>query len=181
MTKATVLERLTVLAKQLQFYWALGHLVTVAMALAHFLSRSKATFNWSLYGTLASYSLIVYKTHAGTLSGPGGMQDKARRLLLDENVQYFLLAGSWALSGKPLSFALVPFATFAAFHLLGFIRSEILAKVWIESASSPSTSSSATEGETPKASLKTRFMSTLGSFLTEYQVCIPSSAFYAKL
>ncbi|KAG6832224.1 hypothetical protein H0H92_004189 [Tricholoma furcatifolium] len=48
-----------------------------------------------------------------------------RRALLDENVQYFILAFFWW-SSKPIAFALVPYTIFSLFHALTFTRTTLM-------------------------------------------------------
>ncbi|CAO3609927.1 unnamed protein product [Cunninghamella blakesleeana] len=52
-----------------------------------------------------------------------------QRLVVDENVQYFILALYWFFS-KPVEVTLIPFATFSLFHALGYIRSNIIPTVF---------------------------------------------------
>ncbi|OJT16001.1 Nucleoporin POM33, partial [Trametes pubescens] len=48
-----------------------------------------------------------------------------QRALLDENIQYFIMAFFWW-SSKPVTFALVPYAIFSLFHALTFTRTTLL-------------------------------------------------------
>ncbi|OCB85258.1 hypothetical protein A7U60_g7885 [Sanghuangporus baumii] len=64
-------------------------------------------YSLSYFGALVSYAIVCYKSFA------------------NQNVQYFLLALFWWMS-KPIPVSLIPFATFSLFHVLTFVRSNIL-------------------------------------------------------
>ncbi|KAJ2920404.1 hypothetical protein MD484_g68, partial [Candolleomyces efflorescens] len=49
----------------------------------------------------------------------------AKRAILDENVQYFILAFFWFTS-KPVTIALLPYAIFSLFHALTFARTTLM-------------------------------------------------------
>ncbi|KAJ3356581.1 hypothetical protein HDU91_005525 [Kappamyces sp. JEL0680] len=51
------------------------------------------------------------------------------KLLQDENSLYFLVSIVWA-TGKPVKVSLIPYATFSLFHTLGYIRTELIPKVF---------------------------------------------------
>ncbi|KAG9018644.1 hypothetical protein FRB90_011069 [Tulasnella sp. 427] len=52
-----------------------------------------------------------------------------KKALADENFQYFLLALFWWFT-KPVSLALIPYATFSLFHALTFTRTNIIPRVF---------------------------------------------------
>ncbi|KAG0162049.1 hypothetical protein DFQ30_004196, partial [Apophysomyces sp. BC1015] len=78
----------------------------------------------AFFGALVSYGVVIYKKHGV----PQLNSAFAQRLVMDENVQYLLLAIYWFFS-PPLLVTLVPYATFSWFHALGYIRTQLLPTV----------------------------------------------------
>jgi hypothetical protein len=99
------------------------------------------------FGALLSYSIVVYKSLG--VPSMNNITPYMQRALMDDNVQYALLAMYWAIS-KPVycafddflelrwirpadvdsTVSLIPFATFSLFHVLTFIRTNILPKFY---------------------------------------------------
>ncbi|EAU93190.2 hypothetical protein CC1G_10258 [Coprinopsis cinerea okayama7 len=109
------------------YLWAGGHFVLLLSALKIFLSSvtfgSPSTwwYKLSFTGALLSYAIVCQKS----LGTPQPNAAYLRRALLDENVQYFLLALYWWTS-KPVTFALLPYAIFSLFHALTFARTTLM-------------------------------------------------------
>ncbi|CEG66997.1 hypothetical protein CU097_015251 [Rhizopus azygosporus] len=122
--------RILALMKTLQFAWFFGHVSTIlGTALYAF---SVLTFNskpffykYAFFGAVLSYGVVIYKSH-GTPQPSG---EYMRKLVMDENAQYFILALYWFMS-NPISVTLVPFFTFSAFHALGYVRNNIIPNVF---------------------------------------------------
>ncbi|GAA5917806.1 hypothetical protein JCM8208_002406 [Rhodotorula glutinis] len=110
------------------YAWAGGHFVVLLgtiyslLGLVTFSSRPKA-YSLAYTGALLSWGIVVYKS----LGTPQLNRAYVQRALLDENVQYLLLALYWFLQ-KPIIITLVPFATFSLFHCLTFLRTSVLPK-----------------------------------------------------
>ncbi|RUS34618.1 hypothetical protein BC938DRAFT_479467 [Jimgerdemannia flammicorona] len=66
----------------------------------------------------------------------------AQRFFMDENVQYLFLAFYWY-SNSPILVTLIPFATFSAFHTLGYLRTNIIPTFFPTNATSQATNSAA--------------------------------------
>jgi len=112
----------------LQHYaWATGHtlllLSTVRyyLALLTFKSPSPWWYKSALIGAILSYGIVCHKS----LGTPQPNAAYLRRALIDENVQYLLLAVFWWMS-KPVKVALLPFAIFSLFHTLTFVRTTLM-------------------------------------------------------
>jgi len=128
------------------YLWAAGHfillLATLRYALAYITFKSVA---YSFYykagftGAIASYAIVCQKS----LGTPQANAVYLRKALLDENVQYLLLALFW-LRNKPIALALLPYATFSLFHALTFTRTTILPRFL------PSTPAPAGSGQPPQ-------------------------------
>ncbi|KAI9484337.1 hypothetical protein BDB00DRAFT_775144 [Zychaea mexicana] len=134
-------DRILNLVQTLQFAWFAGHVLTLVGSALHFLSvvmfrSASKPYTIAYVGALISYGVVIYKTH-GT---PQLNTHYAQRLVMDENVQYLLLALYWFFS-KPISVTLVPFATFSTFHALGYVRSNIIPTVFPVPPSTASSSS----------------------------------------
>jgi hypothetical protein len=116
----------------LQFVWALGHLLTFVSTLGFLLKtlgRQERTYALAFMGVFLSYSLILYKTYAPWVSKRPLMQ-WLPKMLADENSLYMVLGLHWFAVTRPLSAALIPYATFALFHLLSFFGGEFLPRLF---------------------------------------------------
>jgi len=106
------------------YAWAAGHglvLLTSLYALLGVVTFKPHPYSYKLAysGAVVSWGIVVYKS----LGIPSLNMAYVRRALLDENVQYLLLALYWMTAEKPIPLTLVPFATFSLFHTLTFVRS----------------------------------------------------------
>ncbi|KLO20551.1 hypothetical protein SCHPADRAFT_863320 [Schizopora paradoxa] len=117
--------------KVFQHYgWAGGHVLHLLCAakylLAWFTLRSSGQawyYKTAYIGAILSYAIVCYKSLFEGPSQPVG--DLSRRAMTDENVHYLFLAVFWWVS-KPVPMSLIPFATFSLFHVLSFLRSNVL-------------------------------------------------------
>jgi len=111
------------------YLWASGHFLLLLSALKYvwstitFQTASTWWYKSALTGALISYAIVCQKS----LGTPQPNATFLRRALLDENVQYFLLAFFWW-SSKPIVFTLFPFMIFSLFHVLTFIRTGLMAQ-----------------------------------------------------
>jgi hypothetical protein len=109
------------------YLWAGGHFILLVSALRYFLAivTLKAISSWwykvSFTGALISYVIVCQKS----LGLPQPNAAWFKRALVDENVQYFLLASFWW-SSKPVAIALLPYTIFSLFHALTFTRTTII-------------------------------------------------------
>jgi len=109
------------------YLWASGHFLLLISALRYFLATItfKGVSTWwykaSFTGALISYAIVCQKS----LGTPQPNTTFIKRAMLDENVQYFLLALFWWTS-KPITIALLPYAIFSLFHALTFTRTTLM-------------------------------------------------------
>jgi len=109
------------------YLWASGHFILLVASLRYFLATImfKAVSTWwfkaSFTGALISYAIVCHKS----LGTPQPNAAYIRRALLDENVQYFLLAIYWWSSRKPITITLLPYMIFSLFHALTFTRTTL--------------------------------------------------------
>ncbi|GAA97703.1 uncharacterized protein L969DRAFT_68040 [Mixia osmundae IAM 14324] len=109
--------------------WAAGHALvlvstlTILLGLITFNGRSSRAYYLAYSGALVSWGIVVYKS----LGIPSLNRAYIQRALLDENVQYLLLA-LYFFFNKPIQASLIPFATFSLFHTLTFARTILLPK-----------------------------------------------------
>jgi len=121
------------------YIWALGHfvvLLTTTWYLKAYVTFQSSGYAWwykaSFLGSITSYAIVCYKS----LGVPQPNIAYVQRALLDENVQYFLMAILWW-SSRPLPLALVPYFVFSLFHALSFARTNIIPKVFPPTAAAP--------------------------------------------
>ncbi|CAO0795357.1 unnamed protein product [Mucor circinelloides] len=127
---APLQARVLSLVKTLQFAWFSGHVLTllgtVLYAITVALFRANTYFyKLAYFGALLSYGVVIYKSHGK----PQPNANYARKLVMDENAQYLLLALFWFFSA-PITVTLIPFFTFSAFHALGYVRTNIIPYVF---------------------------------------------------
>jgi len=109
------------------YFWAGGHLLLLVSAFRYFLATitfRSASVTWykaSLLGALISYAIVCYKSLKPVQVNVAWI----KRALLEENVQYFIMAFFWW-SSKPVTLALLPYAIFSLFHWLTFTRTTLL-------------------------------------------------------
>ncbi|KAK7064407.1 hypothetical protein R3P38DRAFT_3383018 [Favolaschia claudopus] len=109
------------------YLWASGHFLLLLASARYFLSwiMFKSVSAWwykaSFTGALVSYAIVCQKS----LGTPQPNAAFIMRAMLDENVQYFLLAFFWWTS-KPIAITLVPYTIFSLFHALTFTRTTLM-------------------------------------------------------
>lgn len=108
--------------------WAAGHLLTFLAGVRYLFAA--ATFSWAGYelwyriaylGAIVSYGVVIYKS----FGVPRTDRAYVQRALMDENVQYLVIAMYWCWI-QPIALTLIPYVTFSLFHLLTFTRTTIL-------------------------------------------------------
>ncbi|KAK4052198.1 Transmembrane nucleoporin [Microbotryomycetes sp. JL201] len=128
------------------YVWAFGHFAVLAGTIYTLLgivtlSPRAKSYYLSYAGALVSWGIVVYKS----LGIPQLNKAYIQRALLDENVQYLLLALYWFMQ-KPIYVTLIPFATFSLFHTLTFFRTTLLPKPPAAPAGSKTAAPPATGG-----------------------------------
>ncbi|PVU96239.1 hypothetical protein BB561_001308 [Smittium simulii] len=123
-------QKLLQLAQTAQFVWWIGHLFTVFFGTLYylrFLSASGANryYYLSVMGALFSYGISVYKTYGP----PQFTLPFLQRLIIDENVQYIILA-VFLYTQRPIFVALVPFLIFSVFHASGYLRLTLIPAIY---------------------------------------------------
>lgn len=109
------------------YLWAGGHFILLLASFKIFLSTvtfgspSAWWYKLSLVGALLSYAIVCQKS----LGVPQPNAAFLRKAMMDENVQYFILAIFWFTS-KPVTVALIPYAIFSLFHALTFTRTTLM-------------------------------------------------------
>ncbi|KAK7058274.1 ATP-dependent RNA helicase [Paramarasmius palmivorus] len=109
------------------YIWASGHFILLISALRYFLAwvTFKTVSAWwykACYtGALVSYAIVCQKS----LGVPQPSLAYVKRALLDENIQYLLLALFWWTS-KPIAVTLLPYTIFSLFHALTFTRTTLM-------------------------------------------------------
>lgn len=123
---SSFVDRLKLLASSLQFFWALGHFITLLNTVLYLLNYQSSNYYTALIGTLLSYGLVLYRTYAASIQTPG----VAQKMAADDNFSYAFLSLSWYSSPTVLSVALIPFATYSLFHVCQYTKSEAIPKLF---------------------------------------------------
>ncbi|GAA5885966.1 hypothetical protein JCM16303_003045 [Sporobolomyces ruberrimus] len=147
------------------YAWAVGHGLVLLGTIHTFLGFITLSFRSKSYylayaGAIVSWGIVVYKS----LGAPQPNRAYVQRALLDENVQYLLLALYWFLT-KPIALTLLPFATFSLFHTLTFLRTSVLPKVPAAPSSSSKNSSSSSAAAQAPTSAGARLSKTIQTWV----------------
>jgi len=110
------------------YLWASGHFILLLSALRYFFAYattlkavSPVWYKACYTGALLSYAIVCQKS----LGVPQPTLAYLRKAILDENIQYFLLAFYWWTS-KPIAITLIPYMIFSLFHALTFTRTTLM-------------------------------------------------------
>ncbi|KAI8320581.1 hypothetical protein GQ54DRAFT_312543 [Martensiomyces pterosporus] len=110
-----------------QFYWWAGHVLVLMFGTLYYFKRpfGAREANWyypkAYMGALLSYAIVIYKTYGPPQINLAFLQ----RLIVDENVEYLLLAFYW-LTQPPMLVTLLPFVVFSLFHVITYTRSTLI-------------------------------------------------------
>lgn len=132
----SLVPTLTTLAKTLQFYWFIGHLLSISFFIGNmfysFFNKSKSLnqYRLSLFFVIITYSIVIKQIHFKT----NRIQDINKKVLniqffKDENVQYLSLAIVLLLTSfkiGAISGGLYSFTIFSLFHVLSYFQNYIL-------------------------------------------------------
>ncbi|KAI9300211.1 hypothetical protein BJ944DRAFT_253275 [Cunninghamella echinulata] len=111
----------------LHFGWFVGHAITVATGLAFFLSFALFHPNTYFYrlaylASVASYSITLFNAYSPAFKKN---DFNFKRILLDENTQYLLIA-LYFLWTKRIAVSLVPFFVYSLFHVAQFTQGHLI-------------------------------------------------------
>ncbi|KAG1504428.1 hypothetical protein G6F46_000780 [Rhizopus delemar] len=157
---APLQDRILALIKSLQFAWFFGHVSTIFGTLLYAFSvltfnSNNTAYKYAYFGAILSYGVVLYKSHGV----PQPSSDYMRKLVMDENAQYFILALYWFVS-SPITVTLIPFSTFSTFHALGYVRTNVIPNIF------PTSSASNNGNATPTWQAKTQ--QTIKSWTDKY-------------
>lgn len=136
-TKSFVLK-VSSLSNGLQFYWFLGHVLSVIFFTCSFVfgffspSKSLSYYRFTLFFELLSYGIVIKQIHYKT------RQANKNQLLKDENVQYFLFAVILFASSffiGTLTGSLYSYVIFSFFHSITYFQAHLLDTMPISIAS----------------------------------------------
>ncbi|KAJ1952642.1 Transmembrane nucleoporin, partial [Dipsacomyces acuminosporus] len=110
-----------------QFYWWIGHVLVLLCGTMYYIKRpfGSKEANWyypkAYLGALVSYTIVIYKTYGPPQANLAFLQ----RLIVDENVEYLMLAFYWY-TQAPMLVTLLPFVVFSLFHVITYSRSTLI-------------------------------------------------------
>ncbi|KAG2232362.1 hypothetical protein INT48_007377 [Thamnidium elegans] len=112
--------------KDLQFGWFVGHALVVLNATIFFLSRLVFYplgffYRVSYIATIISYSIVLYNSYKPLATN----QSFFKRVLLDENTQYLIVAVYFLLT-KRIAITLVPFYIYSVFHAMEYTEKHLI-------------------------------------------------------
>ncbi|KAG6140698.1 Transmembrane nucleoporin [Claviceps purpurea] len=127
-------ERLLQLAKTLQFAWFVGHMTLILtttryafswLRMNYYSGMAKFSYRTSFLAAAATYGIVVYKSQRARAKTGNKMPGGIIGLLLDENVQYLLMALVWLFCPQyPL--ALLPYFVYSVFHVATYTRANVI-------------------------------------------------------
>ncbi|KAI8343005.1 hypothetical protein BC941DRAFT_410191 [Chlamydoabsidia padenii] len=113
--------------KSLHFAWFVGHGSLTVTSIIYFLSwllvhPSNYLYRLSYLAAILTYAISLYNTYKPTVKN----SDVAiKRMLLDENSQYLLLA-VYFLWTRRITVSLVPFFVYSVFHVAQYAQSSLI-------------------------------------------------------
>ncbi|EOQ99641.1 hypothetical protein E3P88_01261 [Wallemia ichthyophaga] len=135
----------------LHYSWAAGHAILFLSTLKYvlgLLTLKSGLIGWayklSYFGAIVSYGVVVFKSFGIPQANLAWVQ----RAMLDENVQYLILAAFFFVS-KPIPLTLIPYATFSLFHILSFLKNTVIPLIF---PPPPQSNATSTDGSTPPSS-----------------------------
>ncbi|TIA88508.1 hypothetical protein E3P99_02534 [Wallemia hederae] len=135
----------------LHYSWAAGHAILFLSTLKYVLgvlTFRGGNIGWayklSYFGAIVSYGVVVFKSFGIPQANLAWVQ----RAMLDENVQYLILAAFFFVS-KPIPLTLIPYATFSLFHILSFVKNTVVPLIF---PPPPQSNATSTDGSTPPSS-----------------------------
>lgn len=116
-------EQFKALARVPQFYWWVGHGVTLLFSALSLITFCHITILYKLafIGVLMSYGIVIRSSHQSF----DFSMECAARVFSDENFSYAFLAIYWLIN-KPVFVALLPFSAYSFFHFTGYLQSTIM-------------------------------------------------------
>ncbi|OLY82664.1 Tetra-spanning protein 1 [Smittium mucronatum] len=164
-----VSARLLQIAKTAQFSWWLGHVTTLIFGTLCFLkyffnpSASRTNYYIAFVGACVSYGISVYKTY-----GPPQLTlPFLQRLIIDENVQYIVLA-VFFYTQSPILVTLVPYYIFSIFHTSSYFRLTIIPLFFPKVVSELENARNAAPGTSVQLSLPAQISRFLGTRVSSY-------------
>lgn len=104
--------------------------VLYALQAIPFRSAPPFLFKSAAFGAIVAYAIVLYKTYSPNLTSRASWNKHFfARLMLDDNVQYFILALSMLID-RPILFSLAPYAIYATFHISTYLRSVLLPAIY---------------------------------------------------
>jgi len=162
---ASLQERLLRLAQTLQFGWFVGHVSMLFFTFRYGLyyitmktglKWAKFSYRTAFVSALVTYGIVVYKGYRARVRQ--GKSTSPLALIGDENVQYLLMALVW-LSARQIPLALLPFVVYSVFHVLTYVRGNVIPTVQPTVAPSPGTARPRPTGAVAD---------TIGKFIKDY-------------
>lgn len=125
------IDQIKTLGKTQQFYWFLGHLFTnVFFALnigESFFSKSLKFYRFDFFSIIITYIIVIKQIHFKDATTIKSLNWK--KLIRDENIQYFLMAIYFYMISYPLGRlmgSLYSYNIFSLFHVLNFFQNNLL-------------------------------------------------------
>ncbi|KAI7902238.1 uncharacterized protein BX663DRAFT_512236 [Cokeromyces recurvatus] len=113
--------------KSLHFAWFVGQFIVLTNGFIFFLSKAlfhpfSFLYRVAYVGIVSSYCIVIYNSYKPFNNN---QPFYFRRMLLDENVQYFIIA-VYFLFTRRIAFTLLPFVIYSVFHVNDFGKNNII-------------------------------------------------------
>ena len=156
-----------------RFGWFVGHLTLLFCTFRYGLSYvtfhsasrwAQLSYRTAFVSAAATYGIVVYKSlkaRAKAGQRPAASAGGALGLLMDENVQYLLMALVWLYS-RQIPLALLPFSVYSIFHVATYTRANLIPVI------SPAPASAAGQSPGKPAAKGSPLADTIGRFVKQY-------------
>ncbi|PWA00537.1 hypothetical protein BB558_003438 [Smittium angustum] len=159
--------KLIQVAKTAQFSWWIGHVLTLFFGSLYFMKfmfspSSAKYYSFAYIGAIISYGISIYKTYGP----PQFSLPFLQRLIVDENVQYVILA-IYFYTQSPIFVSLIPYFIFSFFHASSYLRLTIIPLVFPQVTSELEKARAAGQTSVP-LSLPSKVSQFLGTSIGNY-------------
>ncbi|CEI92931.1 hypothetical protein RMCBS344292_07176 [Rhizopus microsporus] len=142
--------------KSLHFAWFVGHgLIILSCLISILLYPFSIFYRFAYISVILTYSIVLYNSYKPLQQGL-----PIKRMLLDENTQYFIISVYFLFTKKRLA-TLPPFIIYSSFHILEYAETELIPTLFPEQ----------TQLQTRINAFRTKYYEQAMDLTSRYEVC----------
>ncbi|ORE01246.1 hypothetical protein BCV72DRAFT_265936 [Rhizopus microsporus var. microsporus] len=142
--------------KTLHFAWFVGHgLIFLSCLISILLYPFSIFYRFAYISVISTYSIVLYNSYKPLQQGL-----PIKRMLLDENTQYFIISVYFLFTKKRLA-TLLPFIVYSSFHILEYAETELIPTLFPDQ----------TQLQTRIKEFRTKYYEQAMDLTSRYEVC----------